>query len=171
MEEEFEKGDQAAWNEALAKYLNSGTRGEHMATTPRHSRGAAVKKLVGTIGLPKSGKTTWARKQGHPIVNPDSIRLALHDHDYIRLAEPFVWAIAKVMVRALFEAGHEVVILDATNTTEKRREEWMSDEWETEWHIIATPKSVCLERADETMKPVIERMAGAWDLSAHDVNL
>src|SRR5690554_6874569 len=31
--------------------------------------------LICTVGLPRSGKTTWARKQSYPIVNPDSIRL------------------------------------------------------------------------------------------------
>ena len=34
--------------------------------------------LIVMVGLPRSGKTTWARKQGYPIVNPDSIRLAFH---------------------------------------------------------------------------------------------
>ena len=106
-----------------------------------------MRRLIATIGLPRSGKSTWAREQGHPIVNQDAIRLALHGKPFIGLAEPFVRAIAHCMVRALFEAGHETVILDATNVTEKRRFEWVTDEWQTEWHVIETPKSVCLERA------------------------
>ena len=85
-----------------------------------------TKTLILTVGLPRSGKSTWARQQGHPIVNPDSIRLALHGRPFIAEAESFVWAIAKTMVRALFSAGHNTVIVDATNTTRKRRDEWKS---------------------------------------------
>ncbi len=134
-----------------------------------------MRKLIATIGLPRSGKTTWAREQGHPIVSPDAIRLALHGEPFIGLAELFVWAIAKCMVRALFEAGHETVILDATNVTEKRRFEWVhGNEHQTEWHVVDTPKSVCLERAAaigrEDLFPVIERMADSWDLPGVDVN-
>ena len=33
------------------------------------------KKLIMTIGLPRSGKSTWARTQACPIVNQDSIKL------------------------------------------------------------------------------------------------
>ena len=84
------------------------------------------KTLIAMVGLPRSGKSTWAKKAGHPIVSPDAIRLALHGQRFISEAEPFVWAIAKAMVRALFLAGHSAVILDATNNTRKRRDEWKS---------------------------------------------
>ena len=130
-----------------------------------------MNKLILTVGLPRSGKTTWALKQGYPIVNPDGIRLALHGKPFISSAEPFVWAIAKCMVRALFNAGHETIILDATNTTTKRRDEWINDDWELDIYVIPTPKSVCLER---TLNPelflVIERMAENWDLDEYEVN-
>ena len=122
-----------------------------------------MKKLICTVGLPRSGKTTWAKEQLSPIVNPDSIRLALHGQRYQPEAEHFVWAIAKVMVRSLFLAGHDFVIVDATNTTEKRRKDWVSDEWETVFHHIKTSKEVCIERAqsanDAEIIPVIERMS------------
>lgn len=121
------------------------------------------KALILTVGLPRSGKTTWVEAQGYPIVNPDSIRLALHGERFISLAEPFVWAIAKVMVRSLFLAGHHTVILDACNATEKRRDEWLSDDWKVWFHPVDTPVSVCIERAkskgDEEIIPIIERMA------------
>lgn len=45
-----------------------------------------MKKLILTIGLPRSGKSTWAKQQGCPVVNPDSIRLALHGKAYIQEA-------------------------------------------------------------------------------------
>lgn len=114
--------------------------------------------LVLTVGLPQSGKSTWARTQDCPIVNPDSIRLAIHGKAFIGSAEPYVWAIAKTMVASLFLAGHDRVILDATNTTWKRRNEWRSAGWKREFKCFDTPANVCIERAEETADP--ENLAG-----------
>jgi len=102
--------------------------------------------LVLCVGLPRSGKSTWSKEQGHPIVCPDAIRLALHGQPFIGLAEPFVWAIAKVMARALFLAGHSTVILDSTNTTKKRRDEWKSDNWIRKYEIFTLGKEPCKQR-------------------------
>lgn len=132
------------------------------------------KLLLLTVGLPQSGKSTWAKKQGVPIVNPDSIRLALHGQPFIGLAEPFVWAIAKVMVRALFLAGHDKVIVDATNTTAKRRDEWKSNAWDIHFYVLCGPemKATCMERARSSacsdehaagLVAAIERMAEQWE--------
>jgi len=124
-----------------------------------------TKNLILTVGLPRSGKSTWAKQQGYPIVNPDSIRLALHGQRFEKLAEPFVWAIAKTMVRSLFLAGHDTVIVDATNTTQGRRDEWESDEWQVTCRIIATSEEECIRRAgdDQEIIPVIERMAERFE--------
>lgn len=128
--------------------------------------------LVCTVGLPRSGKTTWCRGQGWPIVNPDSIRLAIHGQRFISEAEPFVWATAKAMVRSLFLAGHNVVLLDATGNSRKRRDEWQSQNWETYFQVIDTPAAVCLERAtaeaDHAIIPVIERMAAEHEPLGED---
>ena len=109
-----------------------------------------MKTLIMTVGLPQSGKSTWAEAQGLPIVNPDSIRLGLHGQPFIGLAEPFVWAIAKVMIRSLFIAGHSRVILDATNTTKTRREEWKSTDWNREFQLFEVDAETCKERAKKS---------------------
>lgn len=123
--------------------------------------------LILTVGLPRSGKTTWARKQGFPIVNPDSIRLAMHGQRFQSLAEPLVWAIAQIMVRSLFLAGHDTVIVDATNTTKKRREIWMNADWATAFKVIPTCEAECVARAeaanDDEILPVIDRMAEQYE--------
>lgn len=119
--------------------------------------------LILTVGLPYSGKTTWALQQGHPIVQPDAIRLALHGERYVQAAEPMVWAMARYMVRALFLAGHNTVVLDATNTTAARRAEWLDQMWGIRLHVIRTTAEECVERAlavdDHEIIPVIRRMA------------
>jgi predicted kinase len=134
------------------------------------------KNLILTVGLPRSGKSTWAKEQGHPIVNPDAIRLAMHGTAYNTKVEPLVWATAKYMVEALFLAGHDKVIVDATNSTRKRREFWKSDDWERSYmHFGAKGMlETCLARnCDEvdtkglehvkTMNGVIKRMYDNWE--------
>lgn len=129
--------------------------------------------LVLTIGLPRSGKSTWSRAQGVPIVNPDSIRLAIHGQPFFAPAEPLVWTTAKLMVRALFLAGHDTVILDATNTTSYRRDEWASREWTRQYVCFDTPVAVCHERAtaagQDYLHAVIDRMAKEMEWPAHSI--
>jgi len=121
-----------------------------------------MKKLYLTVGLPYSGKSTWAKRQNVPIVNPDSIRLALHGQRYVKEAEELVWAMAKIMVRSLFLAGHDQVIVDATNNTRKRRDVWMSSEWDIYFKVFYVTAAECIARAkaegDDEIIPVIERM-------------
>lgn len=116
--------------------------------------------LYVTVGLPRSGKSTWARQQLVPIVNPDSIRLALHGQRFYPPAEQFVWAMTSLMVRALFTAGHDKVILDATNTTKSRRDKWLSTEWKTCYVLFSIEKEECIQRAGDDIEliGVIERM-------------
>lgn len=129
-----------------------------------HTKATALPRLVCTLGLPRAGKSTWARRvsklHGWPIVSPDAIRLALHGQRYAAEAEPMVWTQAKYMARSLFLAGHDTVILDATNTTRARRDEWIDPRWHTSWVIIEPedPLKTCLGRADELLRPVIQRM-------------
>lgn len=122
--------------------------------------------LILTVGLPRSGKSTWAKEQGCPIVNPDSIRLSLYGCRYFAGGEKFVWAIARTMVEALFLAGHDKVIVDATNTTVKRRAEWKGD-WTLGVELFSASVFECIGRAktdgDYAIIPIIERMGEQWE--------
>jgi len=122
-----------------------------------------MKTLILTVGLPRAGKSTWARKQGIPIVNPDSIRLALHGEAFIPNAEKMVWTQAHYMVQSLFIAGHDKVILDATNITKKMRKEWENKNWNCVYQVFPAGKEMCIGRAiadkRDDLKTVIERMA------------
>ena len=126
-----------------------------------------MKKLWMTVGLPRSGKTTSACGMNMPIVNPDSIRLALHGQRFIEESEPMVWAMAKYMVAALFEAGHDDVVLDTTNTTVKRRDEWIDKRWVRKMVVMPATKETCIERAnaldDAYILPIIEKMAAQFE--------
>lgn len=130
--------------------------------------------LICTVGLPRSGKSTWARKQGVPVVNPDSIRLACYGQRFWAPGEKRVWSDAHQMVRALFLAGHTTVIVDATHTTRKRRDFWREDwgdpaglGWELAFRHFDVSPLVCKERAeamgDGDILPIIDRMAEKWE--------
>lgn len=129
--------------------------------------------LICTVGLPRSGKTTWAKQQGYPIVNPDAIRLAMYGQRYWGPGEKIVWTHAWYMVRSLFLAGHSRVILDATNTTRSRREDWdCSTDWRTVFHHIKTDANECTRRAmtanDEEIQPIIWEMDDAFQPLTED---
>jgi len=126
-----------------------------------------MNRLWMTVGLPRSGKTTSAQGMGMPIVNPDSIRLALHGQRFLAEAEPMVWTIAKYMVVSLFLAGHKDVVLDATNTTVKRREEWVDRRWARQFVVTGATEETCLSRAakldDPYIVPIIQKMAAQFE--------
>ena len=123
--------------------------------------------LVMTVGLPRSGKSTWARSTQMPIVSPDAVRKAMHGQDYLSRTEPLVWGVARTMVHSLFGAGHEVVILDACSHTVARRNDWRSQSWQRVFYPLCTDAAECKRRATadcrEDLLLVIERMEAAYE--------
>jgi predicted kinase len=135
----------------------------HGRATPPGER-----RLIATVGLPRSGKSTWSRANGAPVVNPDSIRHALYGQDWYLPAEPWIWAIAGTMVEALFLAGHQTVILDATMNTRWKRQQVIDRHGKyVVWKVFHTPAEVCRERAralgQEDLIPAIDKMEREWD--------
>jgi predicted kinase len=133
-------------------------------------------RLILTIGLPRSGKSTWAMRQNLPVVNPDSVRLAVHGQRYLESAETMVWTIVKYMVKALFIAGHNNVILDATNVRKESRKFWIEFAKQNDlWLVYAyspTIRDECVRRAtltnDREILPVIDRMADEMEYPTAD---
>lgn len=130
------------------------------------------------VGLPYSGKTTEALRyvnettSGGAIVSPDAIRLALTGQRFYPPAEPMVWATAQLMVRALFNAGQNRVIVDATHTTNKARQMWREFDVNGEcgelfFCHVPTDFDTCVARAwgmeDDEIEPVIKRMARQFE--------
>jgi predicted kinase len=133
-------------------------------------------RLAIMCGLPRSGKTTYARglhEAGWVRVCSNDVRRALHRALHGRAhhpsAEPLVWANAELAVRALLLGGHSVV--DATNTTRRRRAPWVAiardHDVPIEAFVIETPKVECPERNRDSTDPVpaevIDRMAERWE--------
>jgi len=143
------------------------------------------KKLILTVGLPRSGKSTWAKQQGLPIVNRDAIRLALHGQAFLAEAEDMVTVIENYMVKSLFLAGHDTIIIDATHLKLKYRQRWIDFvnkhidilDWDDlvliEYKVFGTSMEECIERAEKDSRkdliPVIERMY--FELDKSTINL
>jgi len=134
------------------------------------------------VGLPYSGKSTLVRQilknpvdddfalipqDSVAVVNPDSIRLAIHGRRYRVREEGLVWYIARIMVESLFRVGHSHVILDATNVTRTQRDRWKDWHWRRVYKVMDTSVETCINRAkshdDEGMVRVIERMAQIYE--------
>ena len=126
--------------------------------------------LILIVGLPKSGKSTWAQRQRKfPIVCPAQIWLSLYGHQEVKEdGSAFVATVARVMVQSLFGAGHRCVILDATNTTQSERDAWLDTRWDVCLKPMATSKAECLRRAEAAgeseLLPLIDRMAENFEL-------
>lgn len=128
-------------------------------------RPGTPKTLHLTVGLPRSGKSSWAKEAGYPIVNRDSIRYAIGGSIRYFSEENKVSKMEELMVKALFKAGHDDIIVDSTHLKQKYIDRWeefaTTPIWsphkdnrevqESNFEIVlatfATPLVVCMERA------------------------
>jgi len=125
--------------------------------------------LIMTYGLPRSGKSTWARSTGWPVVEIDAIRLAMTGRRWWGPIEHEIWATALTMVRALFLAGHKFVIVDTPSYSREQRNAFLSSpdvKWLRFFKPINTPAETCCDRAIETypeLVQIIEWMLDNWE--------
>ncbi len=130
------------------------------------------KFLLMTIGLPRSGKTTWVKRNRNPedvVVSGDEIRKIVYGQRFWEDGETLMLAISSLFMRMLMEQG-KIIIVDECNVTRKCREPILEMAKRYGYYAIGaifpTPKEECLRRADITnddiIKPVIERMAADY---------
>jgi predicted kinase len=84
-----------------------------------------TQKIILTIGLPASGKSTWAKQhiKDHPefkIVCRDDIRAMLDNGEWSTQNEETVLRIRDKVIYTLLDSGHSVIVAD-TNLSEKVR--------------------------------------------------
>ncbi len=107
-----------------------------------------MKRLYVIYGLPYSGKTTYCKSLGIPIVNPNVVRKIVHNKQFKNGNDDgLVDVFTKYMIASLFDAGHESVVLDASNLTRQRRDTFIDKRWTRQFVCINTAKEVCIQRA------------------------
>jgi predicted kinase len=133
--------------------------------------------LVLTVGLPRSGKSTWARlaRSGGPgitVVESDAVRKALGVFPFVPEREREVWKQVETTIATLFAARTPVVILDSTSTTKTRRRKWINPAWRLAYKFFPVSAEVCKMRASmddrADLLPVITRMAAELEPPGFD---
>lgn len=99
------------------------------------------------VGLPGSGKSTWANAQGLPVVSTDAIRKELFGDESIQRNPQAVFGIAFKKLQEQLKKGNSV-IFDATNLTIKNRKNIFKKIYPFSAHAIVFPISAneCIER-------------------------
>lgn len=120
------------------------------------------------MGLPGSGKTTYAQQQRWPLLSSDEIRRMLMDDARDQTVNRQVFLELRRWLRLRLETGRPVTCIDATSLTAQERRPYLKTAQmygaEIEAVVLATPLDVCKQRNRnrERVVPddVLDRMAG-----------
>jgi predicted kinase len=107
-------------------------------------------RLVVLVGLPGSGKTTWAARQSFSVLSSDAVRLLIADDPAIQTIHRRVFATLRHLARQRLELRRPVTCIDATSLTRWERRPWVrlaeDADCEAEAIFFDTPLEVCLDR-------------------------
>jgi predicted kinase len=123
-------------------------------------------KISFMIGLPRSGKSTFAEKwknekPNRVVLNGDNFRYAIYNKRFQVIGEELVKSSLITAARALYISGYDVLI-DETHTTTSNILSVLAIDEDATAYFIKTPSEVCKQRAiacgQEDLVPVIQRM-------------
>ena len=110
----------------------------------------AVQKIIITVGLPGSGKSTYLQRLAIAPLSSDAIRLLLADDVTDQTIHSRVFATIRYLLRHRLAIGRPVTYIDATHLTiEERRPYVHIARWygcELEALFFDVPLEVCRER-------------------------
>ena len=135
-------------------------------------------RFVMLVGLPASGKSTWAKDMcegwGAVCVSSDAIRAELYGDEAIQGKPAEVFKVAKDRIVHWLNEGEDV-ILDATNMSSKRRiamlrelKQRAKEPFYAECQVFATPIEECVKRdaarSRTVGRSVIEAMSKQFEV-------
>lgn len=81
-------------------------------------------RIIVTVGLPGSGKSTWLRNLGANPISSDAIRLQLSDDESNQTIHFRVFATMRYLLRQRIGLRRPATYIDATNLTRRDRKPW-----------------------------------------------
>lgn len=123
-----------------------------------------IPKVILLVGLPGSGKSTWAAANGLPVISSDHVREMLADDATDQTIHKRVFATVRYLVRHRIAIGRRVTCVDATHLTPKERRPYLKMVGcQVEAVYFATPVEECQRRNQSRARvvpaEVILRMA------------
>lgn len=102
------------------------------------------------VGLPGSGKSTWAARQKETPLSSDEMRRLLADDPTDQTIHRQVFAAMRSLARARHQIGRPITYIDATNLTRQDRRAWIKLaellDCEAEAIFFDTAPEVCMAR-------------------------
>lgn len=108
------------------------------------------RRIVITVGLPGSGKSTWLERQGAIPISSDAVRQLLADDPTDQSIHARVFATIRYLLRQRLAIGRTVSFVDATHLTPSERAPYVTIAKAFDAQIEAVffdvPVVLCLER-------------------------
>jgi predicted kinase len=102
------------------------------------------------VGLPGSGKSTWAKQQGVAVLSSDHLRYLLADDENDQTIHADVFASLRYVLRRRLQLRRPLTIIDATNLSLRERRPYIKTaqlyDAQVEAMFFDTSVEVCKER-------------------------
>jgi predicted kinase len=122
-------------------------------------------RVVVLVGLPASGKSSWARRHGVAVISTDELRWLLSDDATNQNIHRLVFAALRYLLRKRLELQRPLTFVDATNSTRHERRVYIKlgqlYDARVEAAFFDTPVETCKERNRER-----ERFVPEWAIDA-----